>query len=111
MGCIPELKKLIRLLARKSAQLPIYTRFQTTLGYQTVPVISVKVSHQGIQAQIAEAAPLQITWDDLVDIVVFADSAGRPYFVTNNRDLRAWTLRPVKQLKMNEKSIELKVAA
>ncbi|MCX6133023.1 MAG: hypothetical protein NTU47_04325 [Ignavibacteriales bacterium] len=79
-----EVKKLVRLLARKSAQLPIYTRFQTISGYQTVPVMSVQVTGREIVARIENAEPLLITWEQLVGLVVFADDKGRPYFDANS---------------------------
>ena len=91
-SCQSKAISLNQILTSSSIQLPVYTRFQKTDLYLTVPVTSVDVSDDGIQVHTADGHSFQITWEDLVDIVVFVDGKGKPVFLTeisNGGDIAA----------------------
>ncbi|MCX6133022.1 MAG: hypothetical protein NTU47_04320 [Ignavibacteriales bacterium] len=91
-SCQSKAISLNQILTSSFIQLPVYTRFQKTDLYLTVPVTSIEVSNSGITVHTSNGAPSQIAWDELLDIVTFVDGNGKPVFlaeISNGSDIAA----------------------
>lgn len=76
-----KVRRLVKLLRSKSVEVPVYVRFMTCSKYMTLPVASLRISSHGIQINDAQGESYRFVWEDLLDIILFADHSGRPYFL------------------------------
>jgi hypothetical protein len=82
-SCQSKAISLNQILTSSSTQLPVYTRFQKTDLYLTVPVMSLQVSKEGIEVYTASETSIRMNFIDLQDIVAFRDAAGKVIFLKN----------------------------
>ncbi|MCX6132987.1 MAG: hypothetical protein NTU47_04145 [Ignavibacteriales bacterium] len=85
-SCQSKAISLSQILTSSSIQLPVYTRFQKTDLYLTVPVTSIEVSDSGIIVHTSNDSPSQIAWAELLDIITFVDDKGKPVFLNEHPD-------------------------
>lgn len=68
---------LAEVLQSKSVALPVFIRFQTASEMQTVPVVSLSASKEGLTVQFSEnqkCTSRSFDWSDLIDIIAFCDA-------------------------------------